>query len=518
MNSFAIFQKDTRILIRQMAASLALQGFLMVFVPILWSLVAAALNSPDKFPRLDDWFPMVQLSICGLVALIAAALWDVEERAGKNDLFLRRLPVSFLRIRLEKTAAGLLVVLITILIQWLWHVLAIHKTTSTFYFSVLFIGLYAYGVGLPLSRFFKQTINMILAGTLLVLIGFLMIGALLSVPKKDMFQLLTILGIVLVIILTIVVTYIIHRRRADQPKSRYELLVSTHRAENRVLFYISLGLLAGTITALFGLLFFMVNLYLPAIFLLTLAIGISTYNQDEKHGLGSVLYYQPLSLNELFWIRWLYGCFYCLLPVFCFIVLLLFSRLTIVHAEMGPMGHPIQAYFHTSLFGSVFLGSAMDNFIKIYPENHTFGLLMTLFCMGYIPFVCGLLFTHAIRNYVYAFLETILAVLIVASFCIWMIFSKTYILTMAVILQGTSVEYARFFPPYPWLLIALIAGLTLAAWRTATDREVLSSNTLHRQMYVGRLFLFTLAVIAVLFKTGWKDLFYLVTGFDIGIG
>ncbi len=47
---------------------------------------------------------------------------------------------------------------------------------------------------------------------------------------------------------------------------------------------------------------------------------------------------------------------------------------------------------------------------------------------------------------------------------------------------------------------------------------VLTGTTIFRQVYSVRLLLFVLAVAVILTKTGWWDLFYLVTNIDLGAG
>ena len=110
--------------------------------------------------------------------------------------------------------------------------------------------------------------------------------------------------------------------------------------------------------------------------LVSVAIGVSTYSNDEKHGLRNVLFYQPISLSHLYWMRWLCGLCLALIPASCLVVLLLAG--VNLSPSVIEKFHPLLAVFYFLFF-------------------------------GLIPFAVGAFTTHLIRNTLYAFFESVVA-------------------------------------------------------------------------------------------------------------
>ncbi|RJP21685.1 MAG: hypothetical protein C4527_23055 [Candidatus Omnitrophota bacterium] len=177
-NSFAIFRKDVKLLSGQAIAALAVQAALMILVPVLISLLQLMNgNQPASVTPYKWWFPQMQIAISVIIAFIAAAYWSAEERDGGHDRFLQRLPVSRMRIRREKTAAGLCIVLAVSLIQLAWYWIFYLWGVSLWdagdpVFTYLFaLSIIAYFVGLSLSSVLPNAIAVIIIGVAILFLG-----------------------------------------------------------------------------------------------------------------------------------------------------------------------------------------------------------------------------------------------------------------------------------------------------------------------------------------------------------
>lgn len=494
---YPIFRKDFAILLKLTVAALIVQAAIMVGYPPI------ALMMDCRLGNLDDWFPQVQMAIGVLVALVAAGYWFAEERMGGNLCFLQRLPVSSRRIFTEKTMAGIGILLVLWLCQVAWC-MQFYSTSKSFMsssglvftFSLLVVSLYAYGLGLPLSRYLKQTISVVLIGILAVVVlsVFLLIlweifhEALKAIFLGKYEELNVVLYILFATPLILIVygSAIFRQTLFWKPRSHFDYLSQIYFSQNRLCQWLIHGVL---ILACFRIILINESNLISLVILVSsicavvsIAIGASTYTNEEKHGLKNVLFYQPIHLGELYWVRWLCGLCLALIPVLCFTLYLLFQ-------PNNPFTHHL----------------------KIRP----FTILFSTLLFGLIPFACGAFVTHAIRNTLYAFFESIAAYAISLSLVFYSINNLSIWFSEysgEMFWNDMSFDFVGFFK----VSLFLFAGFALAGWRTVTDRELLTRGTWYRQLYVGRLFLFVLVVTFVFVKTGWKDLFFLVTGIDIG--
>ncbi|MFH1739826.1 MAG: hypothetical protein ABIH23_12515, partial [bacterium] len=169
--AYPVFRKDLRLLGKQMIGALAVQILLMIGAIIL-------ITTKNKY--VTDLLPMgvdplqilakIQIAVSAVVAVVAAAYWWAEERSERNDWFLRQFPITRSRLFGEKTAAGLTVLLILVAFQWLFHLIflssgyEIWDRSESIGLYICIVTLAGYLIGLPLSRFLKQSITVVLLG------------------------------------------------------------------------------------------------------------------------------------------------------------------------------------------------------------------------------------------------------------------------------------------------------------------------------------------------------------------
>ncbi len=523
--ALGIYKKDCKLLLKMTIGALAIQGFIMGFIPLCQVLLSESFdrNLIDiKTMPLSDWFPKVQAAISAVIALVAAAYWSAEERAGKHDQFLHRLPVSSFHYWTEKTAAGVTIILLTLVCQVLWFYgvaafdvkLWIHDDLVPL--NLILISTIAYLVGLPLSRLFTQSIVIVISGFIILGLLFLFgiyqtIFAFCKDFSWDGFStpLLTYKIYYTVLAFFIVFAVLIYsfsnrkkiNNQLKQPSSGFSVLFQYQMKRYRWFFTIAICLLVipgfflltspQDIMSSFKA--FLTAIITPFVLILSGIVGIYTYSNQEKDGINHMLYHVPVPRLHLYWSKFLAG-------------LVVASILSLAFTLTAA------AYIHSINFCTS--GNPRDFFCLL--RFDIFSLLPNLFLFGLLPYVCGALFTHAIRNTFYAFLETI---------PIWMI-------TLAVVfyLQYAMIKYVGFagqfivdfrgdlLPLVPWVLILMLIALAWGGYKAAADRTLLAGHTGARQLGVIRLFFFALAVVVILIKTGWRDLFYLLTNINIGIG
>jgi ABC-type transport system involved in multi-copper enzyme maturation permease subunit len=226
--------------------------------------------------------------------------------------------------------------------------------------------------------------------------------------------------------------------------------------------------------------------------LLSIACGIFSYSSNEKYGTHCVLYHHAVSLHRIFWSKYVYGLF---IVFFC---ALFFIIVAVMFINFQTVQNPP---FYT----------ITDKFIAVF----------TAFLLGFLPYCCSMLACHLGQNKIYAFLESIVfSGLAIALF--WHLeygFTGSGLITHELLPFGyINIAEQLSYLSLPWPLLYLLGAFSLAAWRTATDRRVLTEGALYRHGYIFRLVVFIAALGYALFYTGWKDLLYLLTGIDIGIG
>ncbi|RJP22987.1 MAG: hypothetical protein C4527_21290 [Candidatus Omnitrophota bacterium] len=228
--------------------------------------------------------------------------------------------------------------------------------------------------------------------------------------------------------------------------------------------------------------------------ILSATIGICTYNSREKDGIHCFLYHYPILRSELYWSKFLCGLILACLPAIVLVISVSVLLLEQTHFS------PTDSIFHML-------------------KNQRSSLHFILFMVGLLPYCCGVLFTHAIRHPIYALLESIPGLALAFSLYFFLQFYPlTQILQAYVYQIGAHDKVIQILPVFSWILFLLLAGLALAGWRAATDRNLLIGSILYRQLYISRLYLFVVAVTVILVKVGWVDLFYLITGIHLGIG
>lgn len=513
-HNYPIFRKDFGLLIKMAVGALAMQAAIMFFYPS----IALTIGVPSK--TMDDWFPQVQQAIGVLVGLIAAGYWYAEERAGNNLVFLSRLPVSANRIWNEKTAAALAVFGILFLIQIVWSMLAYANYKSVkefnvvlFILSLLGVSLFAYCVGLPLSRYLKQTISVVLLGLIAVVVfGYFfliagsaingMIRKYLNAQGVELFSSAKQLSgyfvsfLILMALVCVFIGYAIVRVRGKRKSStHFDFLSTAYYMQNRLYIYLACGVLLFVIFRFLSPDFLFPEPLRSSILLICVvfssAIGVGTYTHEEKHGLRNLLYYHPVSLGHVYWVRWICGLCIAMVPAFCLMVFYFFADPRNLVSE-----------FHKPASSQIF---------PLFP-------LLNVSLLGLVPYTCAAFVTHATRNTLHALFESLIAVGMVLSLYVFLYSTPELgyqgINMTHIVLSYQPVNFSHFYGLTPILLV----GFSIAGWRAATDRELVTRNTLYRQVYVGRIFLFVLVLSVIVLRTGWKDLFFLATGFDIGQG
>src|SRR5690606_16589914 len=115
---YPLYKKDFMILLKMTLAALALQIVLMYIIPEL-NKAGQEFWRPYILRQLTVFIPKLQIAINVLIALTASVYWLAEERAGQHILFLKRLSASRHRIWGEKLFAGVSIITLSILIQYL---------------------------------------------------------------------------------------------------------------------------------------------------------------------------------------------------------------------------------------------------------------------------------------------------------------------------------------------------------------------------------------------------------------
>jgi len=211
-----------------------------------------------------------------------------------------------------------------------------------------------------------------------------------------------------------------------------------------------------------------------------------------------MIYHHPISRSELYWIKFLTGFVIACIPA-----------LTIA-VSLGP--HILNGIIESAPRE---MRSISGQSLSLFIQQG--GAIFTLlFMLGLLPFFCAALITHSIQNPIYAFLESIPA--LAGVLCVFAYLQFLMYNLLHVIRWYDPRPFILPLPVFSWSLFLLLVGLALAGWRAATDRRLLTGTILARQISVARLFFFTLATVTILVKTGWKDLLYLVTNVNLGIG
>ncbi|MEW6235919.1 MAG: hypothetical protein AB1656_11070 [Candidatus Omnitrophota bacterium] len=529
--SYAIFRKDFHLLAVMMLGALGMQAAILIFVPVMNSLT----HLPHGMGLYSDfavynWFPKVQVIVGILFALVAAAFWSCEERAGQHDWFLRRLPVSRRRVWGEKTAAGLSVVGLALIINVLWFYVflllgvRIWSTEDHIFAYLLVYMTIAYFIGLPLSRILSQSIGVILSGMAIMCVVMIIGGgsqwiddiiknpyASYQYASHYFSQFLSILTIVLGIGWLIAIRY----RKINQniPPRRFWFLVRKQAKETILFSVLILAYLALFVMASIAFWQDKQPEFLPIAFfiglLLSAGLGVNLYSAKEKEGTGCVLYHHPISRSEIYWVKYLYG-----LALASVIAILITAAYYLSFLSGNSSIHLPDTYRFENAGGK---WGFISYIINYGPAR--WRLIPYFFLFGLIPYHCGILTVHAVRNSIYAFFETILAIAGVLFVCSYLQFFK--IIAALFAFQRTSdfsyhlLSSISFFP---WILFLMLAALALAGCMAANDRHLLTSGTFKRHIAIARLYFAALAIVVILVKTGWKDLFYLLTNIDIGIG
>ena len=426
-----------------------------------------------------------------LLALIAAAYWSAEERAGRTDWLLRRLAASRTRVWAEKAAAGITIVLGIVLCQWLWFTYLIWDATQTEpigqYLSAVAIS--SYLIGLPLSCLISQTIGVVLVGLAVELTGMWIRSFWLA---HRVSQAHTVVWVALIVTVPIVAALFVGRaaragRWAPQARagqSGVRALILKQVRENLII-YIVPFVLAGLAIAI-GLSQLtpppaLSTAVILAAALASIVLGISTYSQSEKEGLHCVLYHHPVPRSTIYWAKFLTGLIAAL----------------VLACPLAVVVHQLPA--------------------KLVRELSWFTqpVLAAVFIFVLIPYCCGVLVTHMFKRPLYAVLGAIAVLSVVVGVIQYLISYAPPILYLYP--QGSRLSES-IEPIFPWPAVFVLVGLALAGWRVATDRAVLTGTTFFRQVYSVRLLLFVLAMAVILSRTGWWDPFYLITNIDLGAG
>lgn len=508
IQTHSVFRKDLRVLLAHLFWAFVIQAALMAGIPPL-ARALSGLNMLEFFATqpLAEWFPKLQIAINILIALIAAGYWRAEERAGGHEPFLLRLPASPARIWGEKAAAGLTIVALSVIVQIAWYSVFLIIGTDIWgaddniFAYMAMVSLFAYLIGLPFSYKLKQTIGVILCG---VTATYAMMWLLSYSETPELFFAVA-SGLLIAFYIVLWIAWGGRARWSpalSKPGHGFKILLWKQWREQRWLAFAVIAL--AVLAVIFPFLFDGTNsqkadwssLFALASVVLSLMAGVSTYNHAEKDGLRNVMYHHPIPLSHIYWSRFLFGFILAAAAagVFSFYFITFFvhegGQLIISEEQLRQM--PIKPSF--PLF-----------------NNELISLFMLSFLGGLIPFVCGALTTHAIKSPIYAFFESIPAILLVAAMLVYLqILPLAPVATLAGWMGGR--ENWGFIPPVPWLTFLLIAVLALAGWRAATDRGLLTGSAIHRQLYYGRLLLFSLAIVFIYANVGWRDLAYLIAG------
>lgn len=499
---FAIFQKDFKILAGQMGCVLAIQALLMAAVPGVNALMAQWTGSKGSFDiPLYEWFPKLQLAINVLMALLAACQWSAEERQGQNDWLLRRLPISRQRIQQEKIAAGLAILAVILFIQYLWHLFFTMLGIMVWNYddwvgsSLVLNTLLAYLLGLPLSAVLNQSITVILTGLAVIYLGLWGYSVYQS-KTLQAWRYLTLFGLAAAGYVG-ALSSAVWRRGILWEQPRFTLLLRKQRREMRVFLALSLllaGLFIGSTVLSASDRDGWLVLMGTACGLYAIGVGVSIYAAREKDGIRCVLYQHSIPLREIFGVKFGHGLLLMGIPAMVWSLAGLAVFLNEIYYRSGWMPHDLWE-------GLLVLVS----------------IIGAMFGIALVAYVCGVMATLALQNSIYAFFLA----LPMAVLPLVLLFRLQYPIFLVVSVPFPNQYDANpipFFPLFAWSLFLLVIGLSLAAARMATDRQVLTGSAGARLLYAGRIYLFTLAAVILLIKTGWKDLLYLVTNVNVGMG
>ena len=497
ISHYGVFRKDSKVLFEHAASALIIQILIIIIASVSirydsFSIIANLFSLRSIEAR--EWLPKLQLTITVIIALICAGYYHAEEKAGNNHKFLSRLPVSHSRIFIEKFTAGFLTISIVIALQLSAYLLCefcgllTWENHNQLLIYLILFPLCAYLIGIAISLHVQQTIGVILGGSAIVF-GMIIIYPVPDIILKE-FSVIHALPVLAIVLLSLSF-FVYHLQHSSQPIRGLILepsfLKKTQKTQNTIAFYSLLFLLFFILSLLFvtekpGSKFYTFFVY--AFAALCLILGITSYNPVEKKGLHCVLFYHPISLRTIYWEKLLYTLFLGSIPAFGFsIAYILVTGMNLA----SPLIFEFLAQFTGALLGCV----------------------------------VGMVCTQLIHSQVYAFIEAIP----LAFFLI--IFNIAY--HSEFITGSYFFEFYRNNQNYPsvgvfytfsilYNEILLIAGLSLIGLAITTDRSVLTGTVLYRHFCIGRLLVLLLCVIYIFIHLGFFDLFYLMTGFDIGIG
>jgi ABC-type transport system involved in multi-copper enzyme maturation permease subunit len=493
---YPVFRKDFRRLLRFMVAALLLQGVLLVLAKSGPLSRAIPLTRDAWF-----WFPRLQVVVSMLIALVASAHLLAEERENGTDRFLSGLAVSRKRMFQEKIAAGLSIVLLTLLVQFAWGLLIglaagvdlwFPRDITQIVVTMTTTSVLAYVIGLPLSMYFRRSIYVILTG----MIPSLAVTWMIQVPwsrqaPETAYFLFTLVALGIPIAAPVLGGTFVGRRfpRISGRHGPTLALLAKQTREKAVIYLVLAPVIVFAFLAKEAF-FILAGL---AFLLFAVVFGVATYTREEKTAGSSVLYHHPASRSRVFWTKFLHGLLPLLIP------LLMLAALGIALREWGLIPH--SGEYYVAQVGSFVLWVV-------------------------IAYCCGALFTHACASPIYGTLGGIVGLILAAVLFVYIrILPGTRALEIiqfgAQYVPSTGLFPAGDFPSLSVFLLPLFlvaAGLALSAWRASTDRMLQSGSSFFRFTSVLRLFLFTFAVVIVLTRVGWRDLFYLITHIDLGTG
>lgn len=481
--AYPVFRKDFRLLFKFMLAALAMQAFITILIEL--GPADSLLYGLD----LPDWFPKLQIAVSVIIGLVAAGYFFAEEHEGGNIRFLCRLAAPRKRILTEKIAAGFCIVLTIIICQFLWAIPGEKITGIRFWQTVdipaickaMIAGtLIGYLIGLPLSFTLRRTISVVLVGICIEGgIFWLIYRSGQGVVPVIRFLLFVLLGSCLPIAALVWSRVAAGRKPVSFPPhgSATWQLIRKQGREKIVLHALIAVVVAVALLSIIGTLdisYDTCGFLMLITLVLSTMLGISTYCREEKAGISCVLYHHPASLNRIFWAKFCHGLVGALVLDFAFTALIL------------------ETYVEDVGFSW---------------SGATFVALLAL-----LPYCCGVLFTHTFALPLYATMAGIFSVPALGVGVYYLLFSQVDLVA------NITSEYTGYLSHVHPPLVFLITGLILAAWRTATDRALLTAPTTHRLVYVMRLFVSVFAVVTIIEKTGWRDLLYLVTNINLGSG
>lgn len=526
MQRYGIFTKDIKILLWMMLVVFGIQFLVMFLLPplffILNQLDIIRFGIPFKY-----WFPKVQVSMSIILALIAAGHWWAEERGGGTTDFLYRLPISKMQLWVEKTLAGFTCIVIVIFIQCLWYALLcyfgyyffinIDGPLDEFFYILFNVTVYAFIVGLPISYRIDHTIGVIVIGLAMFMPGvwiasMIQDGSLIDMKDQSLLGMInglsyfmSVLPMLLLICMPILL-YIYYSWKYTKPNPKnskpFWVLVQKQYREMRGYFIAAVLLLILSIVSIFSSSLLITGIMWCTIMVASLLTGIATYTNEEKGGLNSLLYHHPIPLTHVYWSK--------ILPSLGIAIVLAAAFVITFLAILFTDDNSIAKYFYfkkPSDVSSIYPLTLMEFYLPV---------CMLMFFTGLLPFAVGVLMSHIVPNTVYAFIESVPFVIGATVCFIYLQFAdEGYVLEM---MMNLSEQKVMPIPTVPLVVILLSLLLMLAAWRTATDRRLLTSSILQRQFYVARLYLLVIALTILAFKVGYWDTLYLVTGIDLGIG